>query len=57
MKTLEQIKSIIEANQQSGLETYAGLTSAEIGYYNRTMMFGGNIAEDWDEDVWSMWTD
>jgi hypothetical protein len=39
-KILSEINDILNANLANGLQTYAGLTSAEIGRYNRAQMFG-----------------
>lgn len=42
MKTIEEIKSVIRSNQQNGRSSYYGLESAEIGAYNRYVMYGEN---------------
>jgi hypothetical protein len=53
-KTIEQITAIIKQNIESGKDNrFEGLTSSEIGTYNRHQMFGGCSAEDWDENEWS----
>jgi hypothetical protein len=52
--TIEQITAIVKSNIEQGKDNrYDGLTSSEIGDYNRKQMFGDCTAEDWDTDEWS----
>jgi hypothetical protein len=57
MKTLTEIKAIIQANRQSDAETYAGLDSAEIGKYNGRLMFGDDDQAFPSESEWSQIVD
>lgn len=50
---LEVIKATILANQRDGREPFEGLDSADIGKWNRALMFGEND-EAWPgEAAWS----
>ena len=53
MKTLSQIKAIISKNRTDKSAIYAGLTSFEIGQYNRSLMFGDSDEGFPDEGKWS----
>lgn len=55
--TLEQIKQTIASNRAAGRDTYAGLSSDEIGRYNRTVMFGENDEAFPSADEWSLIVD
>ena len=57
MKNLKIIEAVIAANREAGDNIYEGLTSAEIGRYNQSLMFGDTSADEWDEDEWSAWVD
>lgn len=57
MKTLEEIKAVIEANYESKKPTYAGLSSSEIGEHSRSIMFGDDMEAFPDEKEWSAITD
>ena len=57
MKTLNQIKEIIDLNRQIGAYTYEGLTSSEIGRYNGHLMFGDNDEAFPSQAEWSMIAD
>jgi hypothetical protein len=57
MKTIDQIKSIILSNRNSQLATYSGLTSSEIGEYNRSLMFGDLDEAFPDQNSWMEITD
>ena len=60
-KELDRIKDLISSNLVAGRGAYDGLTSSEIGAYNRSLMFGSVSddieEEDWDEDWWKMIVD
>ena len=51
MNNVEQIEAKMAQNIAEGREESAGLTSAEIGAYNRSIMFGS--CNDWDDKEWS----
>jgi hemerythrin len=52
------IQSIVENNRKAGKDNiYNGLTSHEIGIYNRSLMFGENDEAFPDQDEWSAWVD
>lgn len=57
MTLLETVKLAIERNQNMGRNMYYGLTSSEIGVYNREAMFGEDDEAFPDEEEWSMWVD
>ena len=57
MKTLKQIKKVIEENCESNNPTYAGLSSSEIGEHSRSIMFGDDMEAFPDEKEWSAITD
>ena len=57
MKTINQIKSIILSNRNSQLAIYSGLTSSEIGEYNRSLMFGDLDEAFPDQNAWMEITD
>ena len=42
MRTLKQLKTQVKSNADNGRFAYEGMTSAEIGRYNRALMFGDN---------------
>lgn len=54
---LNIIRNTIDENQQAGRETFSGLSSAEIGRYNRAIMFGDNDEAFPEQAEWSAWTD
>lgn len=41
-KTISEIRQVIKSNNMAGRGTFDGLTSSEIGEYNRRLMFGEN---------------
>jgi hypothetical protein len=51
--TIDEIRDIIAANNAARRQSYEGLTSAEIGAYNRVLMFGENDEAFPDADEWS----
>jgi len=51
----EQVKQVVNNNIENGKEKYDGLTSAEIGTYNRWLMFGDND-EGFDVDDFEAFT-
>ena len=53
MKTLVEIKAIILENRVTQAGLYVGLTSSEIGEYNRSLMFGDNKEGFPSEAEWS----
>ena len=53
MKTLSQIKAVISQNRTDKNAIYAGLTSSEIGQYNRSLMFGQDNAGFQNEEEWA----
>lgn len=57
MDNLDRIRATIDANRIAGRDPYVGLTSAEIGEYNRSVMFGTDDEAFPDEDTWSSWVD
>lgn len=57
MKTLKEIKAVIEVNYESKKHTYSGLSSSEIGEYSRSIMFGDDLEAFPDEKEWSAITD
>ena len=57
MKTLKEIKAVIEVNYESKKPTYSGLSSSEIGEYSRSIMFGDDLEAFPDEKEWSAITD
>ncbi len=57
MKTLNQIKEIIQLNRQTGAYIFEGLTSSEIGRYSGHLMFGDNDEAFPSESEWSMIVD
>lgn len=50
---LDDIRNRVEINRMAGREPYDGLTSAEIGRYNRALMFGDNYEAFPDYDEWA----
>lgn len=54
---LDRIVRQISDNLTHGREKYDGLTSAEIGHYNRALMFGPDDEAFPDQDEWSAWVD
>lgn len=56
VEDLDWIKDVIAENLVAGKEAYDGLTSAQIGTYNRSVMFGatndGIDDVSWDVDWW-----
>lgn len=50
---LKTIRAVMAANIEAGRHEYAGLTSAQIGEYNRMLMFGENDEAFPDADTWS----
>lgn len=57
MTDLERIEAIINENYATGRFTYEGLTSSEIGTYNRHQMFGTMDPDTWDDAEWSIIVD
>jgi len=57
MKTLVEIKAIILKNRVTQAGLYIGLTSSEIGEYNRSLMFGDNDEGFPNEKDWSLIVD
>ena len=55
--TIEQIEAVILDNAKNGRFSYEGLSSAEIGQWNRRCMFGENDEAFPDQDEWSSWVD
>ena len=53
MKTLVEIKAIILENRVTQAGLYVGLTSSEIGEYNRSLMFGDDKEGFPSEEEWS----
>lgn len=53
MRTLNEIKQVIATNRTHGRSVYAGLSSAEIGQYNRSLMFGSNDEAFPSQEEWS----
>jgi len=53
MFNLEQIEAKLNQNREAGRDENDGLSSAEIGAYNRSFMFGTCDADEWDADEWS----
>lgn len=52
-RTIAEIRAVVSDNENNGREKFAGLTSSEIGEYNRGIMFGDNC-EAWPGDeAWS----
>ncbi len=56
-KTLLQIKKTVKQNYVKGLQPYTGLTSSEIGDYNRSLMFGDNDEAFPSQEEWSRTVD
>lgn len=54
---LRQIRYAIEDNRAAGRESYAGLSSSQIGRYNRALMFGDNDEAFPSEAEWSRTVD
>lgn len=54
---LTEIKEIIKSNKAEGRFQFEGLTSSEIGTYNRYLMFGENDEAFPDQETWSMIVD
>lgn len=50
---LKMIRDAMNANIEAGRHEFDGLTSAEIGAYNRVLMFGENDEAFPDPDTWS----
>lgn len=50
---IKAIRATMNANIAAGRHEYDGLTSAEIGAYNRVLMFGENDEAFPDQDTWS----
>lgn len=53
MRDLTEIKQIVRDNSIAGRDSYDGLTSSEIGQYNRALMFGDNNEAMPDPTEWS----
>jgi hypothetical protein len=53
MMNLEAIRNTINENRAAGREQYDGLSSAEIGRYNRALMFGDNDEAFPSDSEWS----
>ena len=49
----ETIRAIMAGNIEAGRHEYDGLTSAQIGEYNRRLMFGENDEAFPDPTAWS----
>ena len=47
----------VKANQEAGRDYYAGMTSSEIGDYNRFLMFGEDDEAFPSQEEWSMIVD
>jgi hypothetical protein len=47
----------VKANQEAGREYYDGMTSSEIGDYNRYLMFGADDEAFPSQREWSMIVD
>lgn len=52
MRTLQEIKTVIQENRNNGREPYEGLDSAEIGRYSQSLMFGENDEAFPETGVW-----
>jgi len=57
MKTLSQIKEIIQLNRQTGAYLFEGLTPSECGRYSGHLMFGDNDEAFPSDSEWSMIVD
>jgi len=55
--SLTEIRAAIQANRDAGREPYEGLCSADIGRYNRALMFGDDDEAFPSEAEWSAWVD
>ena len=53
----QTIIAIVNANIAAGIDRYDGLTSSEIGTYNRFLMSGENDEAFPSEEEWSMIVD
>ena len=54
---LEAIKKVMDTNREEGRDVNEGLSSAEIGCYNRSIMFGEDGEAFPSDDEWSLWVD
>lgn len=54
--TLQEIKTVIDANIKQDRPRYEGLSSADIGTYSRALMWGDD-GEAWDESVYRAYCD
>jgi hypothetical protein len=50
---LKIIRDAMNANIEAGRHEYDGLTSSQIGAYNRALMFGENDEAFPDPDTWA----
>lgn len=58
MRTLEEIKEVIQANREAGIYLFADLESAECGKYSGWLMHGGDCDEGFfTEAEWSLIVD
>ena len=55
--SLDQIKTIIKENRKAGRHAYKGLDSADIGTYNRSLMWGDDDEAYPGDEEWSEWVD
>lgn len=53
MRSLEEIRAIVDANRAAGRECFDGLDSSQIGQYHRALMFGDNDEAFPDAKEWS----
>ncbi len=53
VKSRSELKAIVRDNQLAGRNSYQGLTSSEIGEYNRSLMFGDNDEAFPGQEEWS----
>lgn len=56
-KSLSEIRGIIKANLMAGRDQYFGLTSAEIGRRNQSLMWGDNNEACPSTEEWTMIVD
>jgi hypothetical protein len=57
MKSLNEIKAVIEANREAGNYIYENLESSEIGQYSGWLMFGDDEQARPSDSEWSMIVD
>lgn len=56
-RDLARIRAVVKANRNAGREPFHGLSSAEIGRYNRAVMFGDDDEAFPEPEEWSAWVD